>query len=66
MEEAKVRRINELAAKSKEGVLTEVEKLEQQNLRREYIDAYKSSLIGQLDNTYVVDGHGKRKLGKKY
>lgn len=61
-------RINELARKSKtpEG-LTEEEKAEQQKLRRIYIDAYKQSLIGQLENTYYIDetGHKKKVQRKK-
>ncbi|MGN0487100.1 MAG: DUF896 domain-containing protein [Acutalibacteraceae bacterium] len=61
-------RINELARKSKtpEG-LTEEEKTEQQKLRRIYIDAYKQSLIGQLENTYYIDetGHKKKVQRKK-
>ena len=60
-------RINELARKSKtpEG-LTEEEKLEQQKLRRLYIDSFKESLVGQLENTYIVDEKGnKRKVERK-
>lgn len=63
----KIQRINELARKSKtpEG-LTEEEKTEQAILRREYIDSYKASLVGQLDNTYVLRPNGsKEKLRKK-
>ncbi len=60
-------RINALARKSKtaEG-LTEAEKAEQQKLRRLYIDSFKQSLIGQLENTYIVDEKGnKRKVERK-
>ena len=60
-------RINELARKSKtpEG-LTEEEKVEQQKLRRLYIDSFKESLVGQLENTYIVDEKGnKRKVERK-
>lgn len=64
-------RINALARKSKtpEG-LTEEEKLEQQKLRRLYIDSFKESLVAQLENTYIVDEKGnkrkvERKTGKK-
>lgn len=67
MNEAKIKRINELAKKSKtvEG-LTEAEKAEQAKLRREYIDSYTRSLKGQLDNTYVVRPNGsKEKLKRK-
>ena len=55
MKEEKIKRINELAHKSKtaEG-LTEAEKEEQAILRQEYINSYKASLIGQLENTYIV------------
>ena len=62
-----INRINELARKSKtpEG-LTEEEKLEQQQLRRLYIDSFKESLVGQLENTYIVDEKGnKRKVERK-
>ena len=63
----KVARINELARKSKtpEG-LTEAEKAEQAVLRREYVDAVKASLQGQLDHTTILEPDGtKRKLKKK-
>ena len=67
MEQAKIDRINQLARKSRtpEG-LSEQEKTEQAALRREYIDAFKSSLRVQLDHTQVIgpDG-GRRPLEKK-
>ena len=63
MNQEKIDRINVLARKSKAEGLTEEEKAEQAALRREYIDSVKASLIGNLDNTYVVDEKGnKRKL----
>lgn len=67
MEQKKIDRINELARKSKtEEGLTPEELEEQAKLRREYIDSYKASLIGQLENTYIVDEKGnKRKVQKK-
>ncbi len=66
MDAAKIARINALAKKSKTEGLTEEEKLEQQKLRREYIDSVKMSLVGQLDNTYIVDENGnKSKLKHK-
>ena len=59
-------RINELARKSKAEGLTDPEKEEQAKLRRLYIDGFKESLIGQLENTYIVDEHGnKRKVKRK-
>ena len=63
MEET-IARINELGRKAKtpEG-LTPEELTERDKLRRVYIDAMKASLIGQLENTYIVDENGnKRKL----
>ncbi len=63
MDQSKIDRINVLARKSKAEGLTEEEKAEQAVLRREYIDSVKASLIGHLDNTYIVDEKGnKRKL----
>lgn len=66
MKQEKINRINELAHKSKSVGLTEEEKQEQAVLRREYIDSFKASLVGQLENTYIVDEKGnKRKVQKK-
>lgn len=60
MTEEKIRRISELAKKSRtDAGLTEEEKAEQAALRREYIDAMKQSLKDQLDNTVVIDPDGK-------
>lgn len=67
MTQEKIDRINFLARKSKtaEG-LTEEEKAEQAVLRREYIDSFKMSLVGQLENTYIVDEKGnKTKVTRK-
>ena len=63
----KIERINALARKSRtaEG-LTEAEKAEQAALRREYVDAVRQSLEGQLEHTTIVTPDGKqRKLKKK-
>lgn len=66
MDQSKIDRINELSRKSKSVGLTEEEKLEQAELRKEYVAAFKASLVSQLENTYVVDEKGnKRKLGQK-
>lgn len=63
----KVARINELARKSRTAQgLTEAEKAEQAELRREYVDAVKASLQGQLDHTTIIEPDGtKRKLKPK-
>ena len=69
MTQEKIDRINALARKQKTEGLTEEEKAEQSVLRREYIESFKRSLVGQLENTYVVRPDGtKEKLsdvGKK-
>ncbi len=66
MTEDKIKRINELARKQKAEGLTEEEKAEQAELRREYIESYKRSLVAQLENTYIVDDKGnKQKLTER-
>lgn len=67
MIQEKIDRINELARKSRtpEG-LAEEEKAEQKILRDEYIQSFKASLTGTLENTYIVDAKGnKTKVTKK-
>lgn len=61
MEQSKIDRINFLAKKSRTEELSPEEKEEQAALRREYIDSFKRSLIGQLENTYIVDEKGRKK-----
>lgn len=66
MEQSKIDRINELARKSRIQELTEQEKEERDRLRREYVEAFKSSLMCQLESTYIVDEKGnKKKLERK-
>lgn len=61
-----IARINELAKKAKTDGLTSEELAERNRLRRIYIDSVKASLIGNLENTYIVEPDGtKRKLEKK-
>ena len=61
-----IARINELAKKAKTEGLTPEETAERDKLRRIYIDNVKASLVGQLENTYIVEPDGtKRKLSKK-
>lgn len=61
-----IARINVLAKKNKETGLTPEETAERDRLRRIYIDSVKASLIGHLENTYIVEPDGtKKKLGKK-
>ena len=67
MDEKKIARINELYHKSKAEGLTEKEKKEQQILRREYLEAFKMSLRGQLNNISIQEKDGTiTNLGEKY
>mgnify|MGYP000311636256 FL=1 len=66
MTKEQIARINELARKQKAEGLTAEEKAEQLKLRGEYINAYKQSLIAQLENTYILEPDGtKRKVRRK-
>ena len=55
-----IARINELAKKAKTEGLTAEELQERDKLRRIYIDSVKANLVGQLDNTYIVDQKGNK------
>lgn len=66
MTQEKIDRINFLARKKKAEGLTEEEIVEQNALRREYIEGFKRSLVSQLESTYIVEPDGtKRKVTKK-
>ncbi|MFR6024955.1 MAG: DUF896 domain-containing protein [Oscillospiraceae bacterium] len=66
MEKAKMDRISELTALSRQRELTEEEKAERKALREEYLADWRRSTIDVLENTYIVDENGnKRKLKKK-
>ena len=56
MEQEKIDRINYLARKSRETVLSPEEKLEQEALRTEYRKSIICSLEAQLDNVYTAAG----------
>lgn len=61
-----IARINVLAKKAKTEGLTPEETAERDQLRRIYIDSVKANLVGQLDNTYVLQPDGtKKKLERK-
>ena len=65
--EAQIQRINELARKSKAEGLTESERMEQAQLRQEYIAALRRNLRGQLDNIDIREPDGTiTNLGEKY
>lgn len=58
MTEEKIARINELYHKSKEEGLTAEEKIEQANLRKEYIAAIRADLQGTLNNISILNPDG--------
>lgn len=61
-----IKRINELAKKAKEEGLNDEETAERDKLRRIYIDSVKASLVGNLENTYIVQPDGtKKKVTRK-
>ncbi|RAV20561.1 DUF896 domain-containing protein [Paenibacillus contaminans] len=55
-----VERINELARKAKTVGLTEQELEERNELRKRYIEAFKSSLKTQLDSIKYVEDEEKK------
>lgn len=59
-----IQRINELARKAKVEELNEEEKVEQQALRRAYIDAVKASVIDQVENIRYVEDDSKPERNK--
>jgi len=67
MDQKKIDRINEFARRVKAGeTLTPAELAERDALRREYIASVKASLVGHLENTYIVEPDGARhRLPKK-
>ncbi len=67
MDQRKIDRINDLARRVKAGeALTPEELAERDTLRKEYIASVKASLIGHLDNTYIVEPDGtKHRLPKR-
>ena len=67
MDTLKIARINELYHKSKAEGLTEEEKKEQAELRKEYIATIKMNLRNQLDNIDIKEADGTVvNLGEKY
>ena len=63
----KLARINELARKAKAEGLTSVETKERDVLRREYIEAVRANLRGQLNNINIQELDGSiTNLAEKY
>ena len=67
MDNTKNRPFNTLAHKAKSVGLTEEEKAEQAELRKEYIAAVKGNLRAQLNNISIKESDGSvTNLGEKY
>lgn len=67
MADLHIERINELYHKSQKGGLTEAEKEEQAELRRNYINAVKKNLRGQLNQINIQETDGSiTNLGEKF
>ncbi|KMK76593.1 DUF896 domain-containing protein [Alkalihalobacillus pseudalcaliphilus] len=54
----KINRINELSKRSKTTGLSKEEQLEQQKLRKEYIQTFRGAFKNQLHSVKVVDENG--------
>lgn len=61
MAEMNLKRINELTAISRERELTAEEQAERQQLRQEYLEAFRAQMRQSLDNTVVEYPDGSRK-----
>lgn len=67
MKQEKIDRINELAIKQKSIGLTEEEKKEQADLRKEYLEAIRESMRANLNNVSIIEKDGSvTDLGKKF
>jgi len=61
-----IKRINELYAKSKNEGLTDAEKTEQADLRKQYIQSFRQGVVNTMENVRIVDKDGnKKKLERK-
>lgn len=54
----KINRINELSKKSKSSGLTMEEAKEQTNLRKEYLETFRSSMRETIEHVKVIDPNG--------
>ncbi len=59
--QAQIDRINALARKSRAQGLTEAERKEQMELRRQYVAAVRDNLTAQLDRTVIQSPDGTRR-----
>ena len=67
MNDDRITKINELYRKSQAEGLTDAEKKEQADLRREYVESVRKNLRGQLNNINIQNEDGSvENLGEKY
>ena len=62
LEKSRLDRINELAKKAKTEGLTEEEKAEQAQLRKEYIEKFRENFRGQLKQIKFVEDLSEEEL----
>ena len=62
LEKSRLDRINELAKKAKTEGLTEEEKVEQAQLRKEYIEKFRENFRGQLKQIKFVEDLSEEEL----
>ena len=62
LEKSRLDRINELAKKAKTDGLTEEEKAEQAQLRKEYIEKFRENFKGQLKQIKYVEDLSEEEL----
>ncbi|MBQ9757320.1 MAG: DUF896 domain-containing protein [Clostridia bacterium] len=61
-----IKRINELARKSRNEGLSDEEKEEQKGLRAQYIKMFRQGVENTMESVYIVDDDGsKKKIEKK-
>ncbi len=66
MTEELIKRINELAKKSRNEGLDPQEKEEQERLRKEYIKMFRQGVENTMESVYIMDENGnKKKVEKK-
>ncbi len=66
MTEELIKRINELAKKSRNEGLSSSEKEEQEKLRKEYIKMFRQGVENTMESVYIIDENGnKKKVEKK-
>lgn len=64
LEKSRLDRINELAKKAKTEGLTEEEKKEQEQLRKEYIEKFRENFKGQLKKIKFVEDLSEEELNQ--